>query len=278
MKKALLIVLLFVILQGLSGVIVTGLTMVTEGKASLGNIAVLSHSTSYIWMLGTSLFVCDLLMIVVAYFLLRQNDNNPFRSYLGCAKGEHVGLTIVTLILVMFWANAFTEMMNPPDVLGPYAEGMIHNPICVLSICIVGPIAEEVVFRHGVLGELHKSTIFKRYALILSALFFALIHMNLAQMPGAFILGLLFGWLYLRTHSLVLPILCHILNNTSSVVLSLITSTETKEADLFSSNTLFYATIAITIILTFIMLYVLNKKLPKAKCSEDTEYKSLPLT
>jgi hypothetical protein len=53
----------------------------------------------------------------------------------------------------------------------------------------------------------------------LSALFFAIIHMNPAQMPHAFAMGLLLGWMYVRTGSIVPGVAFHWANNTVAYLL-----------------------------------------------------------
>ncbi len=53
----------------------------------------------------------------------------------------------------------------------------------------------------------------------LSALIFAIVHLNPAQMPHAFLIGLLLGWLYMRTGSIVPGVAYHWANNTAAYVL-----------------------------------------------------------
>jgi hypothetical protein len=52
-----------------------------------------------------------------------------------------------------------------------------------------------------------------------SAALFALIHFNPAQMPHAFVIGLLLGWMYQRTGSLAPAIAFHWANNTVAYLL-----------------------------------------------------------
>ena len=61
-------------------------------------------------------------------------------------------------------------------------------------------------------------------AIVISAAFFAILHMNPWQAIPAFILGLLFGYVYYKTGSLKLTMLMHCVNNTMALVLSRIPS------------------------------------------------------
>ena len=50
-------------------------------------------------------------------------------------------------------------------------------------------------------------------------MFFALVHFNPAQMPHAFIIGLLLGWMYYRTGSILPGVAFHWVNNTVAYVM-----------------------------------------------------------
>ncbi len=88
----------------------------------------------------------------------------------------------------------------------------------ILAI-VVAPLTEEVLFRGVILRGLLSR--WKPWAAItLSAVLFALMHVNPAQTPVALVLGLILGWVYVRTRSLGLCMLGHALNNASSYPVS----------------------------------------------------------
>ena len=68
-------------------------------------------------------------------------------------------------------------------------------------------------------------------AIAVSAVFFAILHMNPWQAIPAFCLGLLFGYTYYKTGSLKLTMLMHCANNTMAVIFSKIP--QFKEAETF---------------------------------------------
>ena len=87
-------------------------------------------------------------------------------------------------------------------------------------ICLLAPLTEELVMRGAVLRALLAWKPGQQWAMIaLSALFFAIIHMNPAQMPHAFAMGLLLGWMYVRTGSIVPGVAFHWANNTVAYLL-----------------------------------------------------------
>ena len=93
-------------------------------------------------------------------------------------------------------------------------EGIMGNPWSFVSICLLAPLTEELVFRGAILTAFRKSRYHPWFAIIMSALFFGIIHINLSQIPHSFLMGLLLGWIYVRTRSLIPCILAHMANNT----------------------------------------------------------------
>ena len=86
----------------------------------------------------------------------------------------------------------------------------------VLILGILGPIAEELVFRALVFRRLH-DYMKLRWAVIISAAMFGLTHGNLVQGLFAGVLGIVLALIYVDTGRLIVPILGHMANNLFSV-------------------------------------------------------------
>ena len=86
----------------------------------------------------------------------------------------------------------------------------------VLAHCVAAPIFEELIFRGLILERLrHYGDIF---AIIVSAFLFAIIHASFQAIPFAFVSGIIFGFLAIRTGSLLCPLIIHFTNNILSAV------------------------------------------------------------
>ncbi len=84
--------------------------------------------------------------------------------------------------------------------------------VFIASAILIGPLLEELMFRGLILqGFLRRYTVKK--AVVVSALLFAVFHGNAFQFIPALTAGLLFGWWYARTGSLVSCIFGHAINN-----------------------------------------------------------------
>ena len=90
-----------------------------------------------------------------------------------------------------------------------------------MAIGILGPLAEEIVFRGAILRTLLKLFGSKPWiAIAISAAVFGLVHGNSAQFLHAFLLGFLLGWMFYRTGSIVPGVVLHWVNNTIVYVMA----------------------------------------------------------
>ena len=80
--------------------------------------------------------------------------------------------------------------------------------ITILIIVILAPVFEEFLFRKCFLDRVGKYG--EKLAVFVSALTFALYHGNLNQFVYAFSLGLIFGFIYIRTRKIQYTIFLHI--------------------------------------------------------------------
>lgn len=125
-----------------------------------------------------------------------------------------------------------TSWLPPmPKWLEDALKGLTTGSFWVNFICvsIFAPFFEEWLCRgmveRGLLGRGVKPA----WAIVLSALFFALIHLNPWQAIPAFLLGCLFGYVYYKTGSLKLTMLMHFTNNTFALVIGHIDSLQDAE-------------------------------------------------
>ena len=125
-------------------------------------------------------------------------------------------------------------------------SSLMKEPWGYVAVGILAPLAEEVVFRGAILRTLLGIMSKKNHwvAIIISAALFGLAHFNAAQFINALLMGLLLGWMYYRTGSLVPGILLHWVNNTMAYVLAnIMPQSDGKLIDLFHGDekTVYYA-------------------------------------
>lgn len=120
---------------------------------------------------------------------------------------------IVGLFCLCLGISTLSEALELPDLTTDSLGGIITSPVGALTIAIVGPLAEECFFRAGILGGLMRRGVKMWWAIGISALLFGLIHANPAQIPFAMCIGISLGYCYVRSGSILVPLVGHILNN-----------------------------------------------------------------
>lgn len=95
-------------------------------------------------------------------------------------------------------------------------RGIMQHDTGFLAVGVLAPIAEEMVFRGAIQRRLMEMVGTGRQWLVIVvvAAMFGVVHMNMAQGINAFVMGVLLGWMYARTRSLVPGIVFHVANNT----------------------------------------------------------------
>jgi membrane protease YdiL (CAAX protease family) len=133
-----------------------------------------------------------------------------------------------------------------------------------IIVGLLAPFAEELVFRGAVLRSLLRWNSNQWIGIALSALLFAVIHMNPAQMPHAFLIGLLLGWMYWRTDSIVPGVVYHWVNNTVAYVLyNLYPDPDMTLLDLFGNQQRVMMALVFSLLIFLPALYQLNLRLRK---------------
>ena len=155
-------------------------------------------------------------------------DSNNFGSKGGLVIALTVSIATIAAAYVAEPISTFLPEM--PEYLEEALKSMTNGPLwaSLLSVSIFAPLFEEWLCRGLVLRGL-MSKMKPAGAICISAVFFAVLHMNPWQAIPAFILGLLFGYVYYKTGSLKLTMLMHCVNNTMATIISRIPAFEDAE-------------------------------------------------
>lgn len=141
-------------------------------------------------------------------------------------------LAIVAFILFALGVNQLCAPFDLSDGgTEPLFLQMSGSVWGIVTMVVVAPLIEEVVFRAGILQRLISGGFRPAVALVVSAALFGIAHLNLAQSIPAFLLGIVLGLLYLKTGDLRLCLPAHILNNAIAVTTLILLG---PEAELFS--------------------------------------------
>ena len=125
-------------------------------------------------------------------------------AFLGVTLNNLIGLTPLEKI-----STSYTEVTN-----SFYGSTLA---IELVGLGIVIPFAEELLYR-GVLYGRIKDWLDARHAIVISAVIFGIVHLNLVQFLYAFLMGLLLAWFTERYHSFIPAFFGHAAANILSIL------------------------------------------------------------
>lgn len=128
------------------------------------------------------------------------------------------GMAALGFILPSLWLQE--QLPEMPNMMEETFRNILSNDYGYFAICLFAPLVEEIVFRGAILRALLAG--FKRHwvAIAVSAVLFSLAHFNPAQIPHTLLMGLLLGWMYYRTGSILPGVMLHWVNNTVAFVMA----------------------------------------------------------
>lgn len=167
---------------------------------------------------GLSFIVQYGIALPAAFLILKRlpKDTNPsdsmsFGSFLCglCVAFTfmYVGNSIAELVITLLESGLGREIINPVESSAAQAD-LITN---LVFFAILAPVVEELVFRKLICDRL--LPLGEGYAVVLSAAIFGLVHGNLYQFFYAFLTGLLFSTVYVRTGRIRYTVIYHVIIN-----------------------------------------------------------------
>jgi membrane protease YdiL (CAAX protease family) len=138
---------------------------------------------------------------------------------------------------------------------------LLHKIVFGIMIVLIGPVMEEIVFRGIILTRLAVKWDLKR-AILISSLFFGLLHGDDGGV-GAFVFGVIMAVLYVKTRTLAIPIILHMLNNAIGYGFMLIPTVKDQSATIDQLQSGIWLGIFLTVISLPGLIYYLWKNWPK---------------
>lgn len=182
--------------------------------------------------------------------LLKKPNKSTYKYFAIC-----VGIGIVSMFLLSGTLNYFNSILNkigisvdspdiPLNTVGDYF-------ICLISLALIPAICEELLFRGVIINTLkHKGHTF---AIVASAIMFAMFHFSPLQLIYPICFGLIFGIVYLRTRNIVFPIIIHFINNALSLTIQYFNNSTGEFAHSFFMLGYSIITLALWIVIIFRM-------------------------
>lgn len=116
--------------------------------------------------------------------------------------------------------NARLGKLTGEGAVNPVIDLVMNvSPVILFIVAVVAaPICEELTFRKFLIDR--TVGFGEKTAMIMSGLIFGLYHGNLSQFAYAFVIGMFFAFIYIRTGKVIYTILLHMFINGTTTVLS----------------------------------------------------------
>lgn len=177
----------------------------------------------------------------VAYFILKKIPKSEMpNKKIGIGKEITICICGYTMGICTSFAameiNSLIGKMTGHGAVNPIQNTLMGaNAFTLFCAVILAPIMEELVFRKLVIDRI--ACYGEGVAMIVSGLLFGLIHGNFQQASYAFVLGVFFAYVYLRTGRIIYTMIAHFfVNLVGSVASVLIGRIDLEKVNYYVTN------------------------------------------
>ncbi len=168
----------------------------------------------------------ELLGEIIAYIIIIKKIcfKREYKLIIGHRPRLKEVIYVLNILLgyILVFHNSISVLISNMETnvwVDEYFQNALLDPIfAFISIALVAPIFEEIIFRGVILEQLNKRCGFTK-SIIISSLLFGIYHGNIHQGINGFFIGLVLGIIYLRSGTLILSIFLHFINNAFFIVL-----------------------------------------------------------
>lgn len=252
MKNALIYTVVFAAIQVIVSMLVQGVWMLVMGKESAMSATGMIITMAVFSVLTMVVFLWAKWSVVSRHWV----RTRPWFVLFWCV------LAALGALIPSVWIQE--HMPELPNIVEGEFDMIMKDRWGYLVVGLLAPLAEEMVFRGAILRSLLRWKENPWIGIVISAVLFAVIHMNPAQMPHAFLIGLLLGWMYYRTDSIVPGVVYHWVNNTVAYVMyNLYPNPDLTLVNLFGTEQKVLMALGCSLLIFLPSLFQLNQRLAK---------------
>lgn len=172
-----------------------------------------------------SILLTNMIVVLLCWIILwcRKQDLSEYVGFCVPRASGLVGAAVAGISL-NFAVGCVLELLPiPTEMLQEYAEGMeelLGGPVIVvlLTAALAAPFVEEFLFRGALLRALRKA-VGTPFAVLLSSLAFAFVHVGPIQITYAFVIGVILCIVRLASGSLWCSVAMHVAFNAANYIL-----------------------------------------------------------
>ena len=244
------------ILYQLTGTLLFRFNQAVQQSTALPLLPILTQvSSGLVSIIGFGVPLLTLYTMLKSTFSLRSFLHRPAETGLLHAIAIALGLLALGTLFTDISNNflgLFQIKLLKSDILIP--DGFFPLLLFLMNYVLIIPFLEELLFRGIILHTL--------FALIISALFYAMAEETYTSFISTFLFGIVVGYFVLHSRSIFTGILMHIFQNIIIVILSIFTSALESDAATIAQTTLFL--IMITVSIFAVIRFIKKEKKPFA--------------
>ena len=164
-------------------------------------------------------------VLVIVYFLFKfRNSSDLKKDIVEVFSKDSIKTIVIVVILniflsygLLYLADFIIKMLPWLNFLincslsSIYLNNSLNLTFGFITIIIISPISEELIFRGVMLNRL-RLFVPTKFAILMTSLLFASLH-SFGSITSAFIFAMCMATLYLKTNNILIPIFAHFLNN-----------------------------------------------------------------
>lgn len=202
----------------------------------------ISDSSFNIGITGIGYMVMNILVFFIGCKITNIDRSSLFKTK--NLDGTDMAIYIAAGLFLQAFSVLFATLVVPvfdvifgTDTYGKLADldslkSITQIIATCLYTCIIAPVTEELVLRGFVLKNLSRTN--QLFGIIATSFLFGLIHDNVPQFILAFTVGILLGYITIKHNSILPAIAVHIVINTSSTIISLISEISVSAGNVIS--------------------------------------------
>lgn len=288
--SSILIIIGILLLAMVLGNIIAAVFMIIIGGIGVDDLtdingALMSSSSGW-WALMIGQGVASILTFILAgifYWKVVEKKELSELNFKGIENLKVFGLVILTQLCFLplnSWFQEVNENMQLPAALSGLEKFMktMEDSLAEMTeyltrfdtlpkvvvgfivIAVVAGVGEELIFRGLIQRKLYKGLKNPHTAIWLAAFIFSAIHFQFYGFLPRLFLGAMFGYFFLWTGNLWVPIVAHIFNNGFAVIMYYLANTQVMDADVAEMEHFPTSVVLASVVLTAGMLWLFKKE------------------
>lgn len=128
-----------------------------------------------------------------------------------------IGVGMISNIIFVIYSLVFKRFgITIPEPDFSFPTQRIYLMLFLMYVCFLGPILEEIIFRGFILKSM------QRYgnltAILVSSILFSMFHLNLVQFVNPVLMGIVLGFIAIKSESIIPSIIAHVFNNSITFI------------------------------------------------------------